>query len=147
MSTKKKPAYRPNYPISVVIDASKGQKEIAEENAIVAKEEEAQRLKTMKENAERQKAVEAENTGAFAYSKAVKGRNYDPAKLNEYRTGKSHQELQEIYAEFVNLAQKRGLPLDSQDIDYGRTFLERLLDKPQPQAEPQKPSRPWLFLR
>lgn len=126
---QKKPVYKPNYATSRTI-GGKNQREIAEDTEAFAKVETLQKQKAIKENAERQKAIDAENTGALALAKAIKLRNSDHQKIAEYRN-KPHTELQTIYAEFIDLSQRRGLPLSNEDQDFGRLYLENLLSQPQ----------------
>lgn len=136
MTTKKKTMYRPNYPISITIDASKGEKEIIEEKSYITTQQEASRLRAVKDNELLQQQYKNATTGIFAYSNAVKYRNSQHEKLDAYRV-KPREELQKIFVEYVDLAQRRGLPLGSDDIDFGRIFLEQLLSKPQPEPEPK----------
>jgi hypothetical protein len=130
MSTKSpRKVEKKNYPIYRVM-GGKSEKQIAEENEYFKKQAEASRLKAIRENADRQQTLASEHEEPLLYGSAVAHRNFEHDRLLSYHA-KSHEELQKIYAKYINLCQRRGMPLSSEDQDFGRLYLEQLLSQPQ----------------
>jgi len=132
------------YPV-VRVMSGKSQREIEEENKAFAELEQRQKKKALEDNAARMNSIAAEHAEPLLFGAAVRNRNFAHDNLKAYRD-KTREELQIIYSEYINLCQRRGMPLSSEDQDFGRLYLENLLSTPTT-TEPQKPSRPWLFLR
>lgn len=123
-------------PFHVKIMGSESEKERQAAEAAFAKVEALQKQKAIEDGIIRANQFKNETTGILGFARAIKYRNNQPHGLDQYRT-MPKEDLQKLYVEFIDLTQRRGLPLASEDTDYGRIFLERLLDRPQPQPEPE----------
>lgn len=106
----------------------------ADQRRIVAKTaREAAQLKQQEKDAAQRKA---EDTPLTRFIRAVKLKNTSYAQLNEWTTKHTNTEKKATLAEFETLAQRRGLALSIEQIDFATNFLRSTITaaaEPQPQ--------------
>jgi len=85
-----------------------------------ARKEAEIRKQKQKEAEKRRKALQ---DPLNLFIRALKGRQVYPEELEDWANSTDLKTKTKVYKEFVNLMKKQGLPLKSQDVDFGLNWL------------------------